>query len=166
LVRGLDYYRRTTFEFVSTSLAAAHTAIGGGGRYDGLVAELGGPDTPGIGFALGLDRTLLACDAEGVFAAPASRVDVFVVDAVGGSAATAICAELRAAGFGADRAYDEKSMKSQMKSADRSGAKVAIIVGEDERTAGAAILRTMEDGLQQTVQRGDLVAAVRRMLGR
>jgi histidyl-tRNA synthetase len=91
---------------------------------------------------------------------------VFVVDAVGGSAATAICAELRAAGFGADRAYDEKSMKSQMKSADRSGAKVAIIVGEDERTAGAAILRTMEDGLQQTVQRGDLVATVRRMLGR
>jgi histidyl-tRNA synthetase len=166
LVRGLDYYRRTTFEFVSTSLAAAHTAIGGGGRYDGLVAELGGPDTPGIGFALGLDRTLLACDAEGVFASPASRVDVFVVDAVGGSAATAICAELRAAGFGADRAYDEKSMKSQMKSADRSGAKVAIIVGEDERTAGAAILRTMEDGLQQTVQRGDLVATVRRMLGR
>jgi histidyl-tRNA synthetase len=166
LVRGLDYYRRTTFEFVSTSLAAAHTAIGGGGRYDGLVAELGGPDTPGIGFALGLDRTLLACDAEGVFAPPPSRVDVFVVDAIGGSAATAICAELRAVGIGADRAYDAKSMKSQMKSADRSGAKVAVIVGEDERTAGSAILRTMEDGLQQTVQRGDLVVQVRRMLGR
>lgn len=106
LVRGLDYYRRTTFEFVSTSLASAHTAIGGGGRYDGLVAELGGPETPGIGFALGLDRTLLACDAEGVFPAPASRVEVFVVDITGGGAATAICADLRAAGVGADRAYE------------------------------------------------------------
>jgi len=84
LVRGLDYYRRTTFEFVSTALTAAHTAIGGGGRYDGLVEELGGPATAGIGFALGLDRTLLACDAENVFPAPASRVFAFVVDTTGG----------------------------------------------------------------------------------
>jgi histidyl-tRNA synthetase len=166
LVRGLDYYRRTTFEFVSTSLTAAHTAIGGGGRYDGLVADLGGPDTPGIGFALGLDRTLLACDAEGVFGAPLSRVEVFVVDATGGGEAGLICGQLRAAGIGADRAYEQRSMKAQMKSADRSGAPLCIIIGDDERTGNTAILRTMEGGSQQTVQRDDLVMQVRRALGR
>ena len=166
LVRGLDYYRRTTFEFVSTSLAAAHTAIGGGGRYDGLVAELGGPETPGIGFALGLDRTLLACDAEGVFGAPASRVEVFVVDITGGEQATAICASLRAAGIGADRAYEGRRMKAQMKAADRSGAKLAVIIGDDELAANTAIIRTMEGGSQQSVQRDGLVAGVRQALGR
>ena len=166
LVRGLDYYRRTTFEFVSTALAAAHTAIGGGGRYDGLVAELGGPETPGIGFALGLDRTLLACDAEGVFAAPASRVDVFVVDITGGEQATAVCAALRSAGIGADRAYEGRRMKAQMKAADRSGARLAVIIGDDELTSNTAIIRTMEGGSQQSVQRDDLVASVRQALGR
>ncbi|MFZ9843766.1 MAG: histidine--tRNA ligase [Ilumatobacteraceae bacterium] len=166
LVRGLDYYRRTTFEFDSTALAAAHTAIGGGGRYDGLVAELGGPETPGIGFALGLDRTLLACDAEGVFAAPASRVEVFVVDITGGEQATAICASLRAAGIGADRAYEGRRMKAQMKAADRSGAKLAVIIGDDELAANTAIIRTMEGGSQQSVQRDGLVASVRQALGR
>lgn len=166
LVRGLDYYRRTTFEFVSTSLTAAHVAIGGGGRYDGLVAELGGPDTPGIGFALGLDRTLLACDAEGVFDAPESRVDVFVVDATGGQHATEICAELRTSGVGCDRAYDGKSMKSQMKSADRVGAALAIIIGEDEHTNRNAIIRTMKDGSQLSVPRDDLIQQVLRLLGR
>ena len=166
LVRGLDYYRRTTFEFVSTSLAAAHTAIGGGGRYDGLVAELGGPETPGIGFALGLDRTILACDAEGVFGAPASRVEVFVVDITGGEQATAICASLRAVGIGADRAYEGRRMKAQMKAADRSGAKLAVIIGDDELAANTAIIRTMEGGSQQSVQRDGLVAGVRQALGR
>jgi len=164
LVRGLDYYRRTTFEFVSTSLASAHTAIGGGGRYDGLVAELGGPETPGIGFALGLDRTLLACDAEGVFPAPASRVEVFVVDITSGGAATAICADLRAAGVGADRAYEGRRMKAQMKAADRSGARLAVIIGDDEIAANTAVIRTMEGGSQQTVPRDELVASVRRAL--
>ena len=166
LVRGLDYYRRTTFEFVSTALAAAHTAIGGGGRYDGLVAELGGPETPGIGFALGLDRTLLACDAEGVFSAPASRVEVFVVDITGGEQATGVCAALRTAGIGADRAYEGRRMKAQMKAADRSGARLAIIIGDDELASNTAIIRTMEGGSQQSVQRDSLVAHVRQALGR
>jgi len=166
LVRGLDYYRRTTFEFVSTALAAAHTAIGGGGRYDGLVAALGGPETPGIGFALGLDRTLLACDAEGVFGAPASRVEVFVVDITGGEQATLICDALRAAGIGADRAYEGRRMKAQMKAADRSGARLAVIVGDDELAANTAIIRTMDGGSQQSVQRDALVAEVQEALGR
>src|SRR6185369_9467344 len=95
LVRGLDYYRRTTFEFQGGTLDSAQNALGGGGRYDGLVESLGGPPTAGIGFALGLDRTLLACDDEGVFDAPARGVEAFVVDTTGGLQALAITAELR-----------------------------------------------------------------------
>ena len=98
-MRGLDYYRRTTFEYQGGTLDSAQNALGGGGRYDGLVESLGGPATPGVGFALGLDRTLLACDDEGVFAAPAAAVDVFVVDTTGGLEALQITAELRAAGL-------------------------------------------------------------------
>lgn len=164
LVRGLDYYRRTTFEFVSTALTAAHTAIGGGGRYDGLVEELGGPSTPGIGFALGLDRTLLACDAEGVFPAPDGSVAVFVVDTTGGSHATRCCRTLRDAGISADRAFDGRSMKAQMKAADRSGAKVALIIGTNEVESGSIVMRSMSSGEQSTIAEGDLVAAVRRVL--
>ncbi|MCB0985695.1 MAG: histidine--tRNA ligase, partial [Ilumatobacter sp.] len=84
LVRGLDYYRRTTFEYQGGTLDSAQNALGGGGRYDGLVESLGGQPTPGVGFALGLDRTLLACEDEGVFSAPPQDVDVFVVDTTGG----------------------------------------------------------------------------------
>ena len=84
LVRGLDYYRRTTFEYQAESLDSAQNAIGGGGRYDGLVEAVGGPPTPGIGLAMGLDRTLLACDDEGVFAADPVALDAFVVDVTGG----------------------------------------------------------------------------------
>ena len=96
LVRGLDYYVRTTFEFAGGTLDSAQNALGGGGRYDGLIEALGGPPTPAIGFALGVDRTLLACDDEGVFAAPEQAVDVFVVDTTGGAEALAITEELRA----------------------------------------------------------------------
>ena len=161
LVRGLDYYRRTTFEFVSTALTAAHTAVGGGGRYDGLVEELGGPATAGIGFALGLDRTLLACDAENVFPAPASRVFAFVVDTTGGLEAAKVCNELRSAGVGADRAFDGRSMKAQMKAADRSGAKVSIIIGTNELDAGQVLIRPMNSGDQYTVERAQLLTAIR-----
>ena len=107
LVRGLDYYSRTTFEFAGEALDAAQNAVGGGGRYDGLVEELGGPPTPGIGFALGVERTLLACDAEEVFPPPDPAVDVFVVDTTGGAEALELTADLRAAGVRADRAFEQ-----------------------------------------------------------
>ena len=164
LVRGLDYYRRTTFEFTSTALEAAHTAIGGGGRYDGLVEALGGPATPGIGFALGLDRTLLACDAERVFDAPQTAVDVFVVDTVDGSHAHELCHLLRSNGFRADRAYDLRSMKAQMKSADRSGAKIALIIGSEEVEKSSIMLRPMGSGEQFSIARKDLLGEVRKAL--
>lgn len=164
LVRGLDYYRRTTFEFVSTALAAAHTAIGGGGRYDGLVEALGGPATPGIGFALGLDRTLLACDAEQTFAAPEISVDVFVVDTVDGMHAHEVCHLLRSNSVSADRAYDLRSIKAQMKSADRSAAKIALIIGSDEVENSTIMLRPMGSGEQYSIARKDVVAEVMKAL--
>ena len=163
-MRGLDYYRRTTFEFVSTALDAAHTAIGGGGRYDGLVEALGGPATSGIGFALGLDRTLLACDAEGVFAAPQTDVDVFVVDTVDGTHAHDLCHQLRANGFSADRAYDLRSIKAQMKSADRSGARIALIIGSDEVANSTIMLRPMGSGEQYVVSRKDIFNELKKVL--
>lgn len=159
LVRGLDYYRRTTFEFSSGALDAAQTAVGGGGRYDGLVEDLGGPATPGIGFAIGLDRTLLACDAEGVFPPDSQNVDVFVVDTTDGRAALTTSSRLRAAGLRVDRAYGAKSMKSQMKSANKSGAEVAVIIGEDELARGVATVRPMRGGEQSEIPLDRVVEA-------
>ena len=165
LVRGLDYYRRTTFEFVSTALESAQNAIGGGGRYDGLVQTLGGPDTPGIGFALGLDRTLLACDAEGVFGAPKSSVDVFVVDVIDGRQALVVTNRIQDAGYSADRAFDARSMKAQMKSADRSGARFAVIIASEEFESNNCIIRDMASAQQQTIAIKDLVDFLARNLG-
>ena len=99
LVRGFDYYTRTTFEFASGALEASQNAVGGGGRYDGLVETLGGPPTPGIGFGIGIERVLLACDAEGVLPDAPPAPDVFVVDVAGGAAARDLVTELRRAGL-------------------------------------------------------------------
>jgi histidyl-tRNA synthetase len=165
LVRGLDYYRRTTFEFAATALDAAQNAVGGGGRYDGLAEDLGGPPTDGIGFALGVDRILLACDAEAVFPAGESSIDAFVVDVVDGAAARALTHELRAAGIAPDRRFGGVSMKSQMKSADRSGAAVALIVGEDESASGEVTLRPLlGQAEQRRVPRDAVLSALRPLL--
>jgi histidyl-tRNA synthetase len=168
LVRGLDYYNHTLFEFPADALDAAQNAIGGGGRYNGLVEALGGPvGTGGVGFGAGIERILLACDAEGVFAGPGSGIDVFVVDTTGGGEALVVAAELREVGLGADRAFDQRSMKSQMKAADRSGAALAVIIGADEQAARTATLRPLRgDGEQVTVARAELVQTVRRWLSR
>jgi histidyl-tRNA synthetase len=161
LVRGFDYYTRTTFEFSSEALESAQNGIGGGGRYDGMVELLGGPPTPGIGFGLGIERILLACDAEGVFAVSPPPLDAFVVDVAGGEAARDLTAELRQAGLRADRAFDVRSLKSQMRSADRSGARVALIVGPDEAAAGTVVVRPLRGGGDQhTVTRPEVVEAV------
>ena len=165
LVRGLDYYTHTTFEFISGALDAAQSTIGGGGRYDGLVESLGGPSTPGIGFGSGIERTLLTCDAEGVFPVPEQRADVYVVDTAGGDTARDLSVELRRAGIAAERAFDGRSMKSQMKSADRSGAAIVLIVGSDELADGTVTVRHMRgDHEQQRVERVAVVATVAAML--
>ncbi len=167
LVRGFDYYTRTAFEFVADALSSAQNAVGGGGRYDGLVQALGGPPTPGIGFALGVDRILLACDAERAFAGDAAGVQVFVVDTAGGDSATVLCDRLRQAGLGVERAFDGRSMKAQMKRADRSGAHLAVIVGPDERADRSATVRDLRSGSgQRRVPQVELVAEVTAMLAR
>ena len=159
LVRGLDYYTRTTFEFASHALDGSQNAIGGGGRYDQLAANLGGPDTPGIGFALGVDRILLACDAESVFNAADSLADVFLIDVTGGDEASVLQRLLAAGGIASARAYDARSMKAQFRAADKSGARLAVIVGDDELAADSATIRplTGENRDQVTVSTATLV---------
>jgi histidyl-tRNA synthetase len=163
LVRGFDYYTRTTFEFAAHALAAANDAIGGGGRYNGLVEQLGGPSTPGIGFGIGVERVLLACDAEEVFPAVPPGPDAFVVDLGDGGDARDLVLELRRAGLSADRAYDGRSLRAQLRHADRLGAAVAVIVGAEERAAGVVTLRDLRsDRSQRQVPRSEVVEALRR----
>ena len=167
LVRGLDYYCHTTFEFVADTLDTAQNAVGGGGRYDRLVEDLGGPPTPGVGFALGVDRILLACDAERAIGEDPAPVQVFVVDTAGGQSAVVVCDRLRQAGLGVDRAFDGRSMKAQMKRADRSGATVAVIIGTDEQAEGVVTVRDMRPGGgQRRVASAHVVAAVTDLLAK
>jgi histidyl-tRNA synthetase len=162
LVRGLDYYTHTVFEVVSDAIDASQSTIGGGGRYDGLVEAMGGKPTPGIGFGSGLERVLLACDAEGVFGAPASTVDCFVVTFGGdGTDARDLALELRRGGIAVDRAESGRSSKSQMKAADRSGARFALLLGDDERADGTVTIRSLRDDAEQrSVARADLLAVL------
>jgi histidyl-tRNA synthetase len=167
LVRGLDYYTRTTFEYAGSALESAQNALGGGGRYDGLVSAMGGPDTPGIGFALGVERILMAVEAEGATKAlmAGQGVDVFVVDFAGGEAARNLTAKLRAAGVRADRAFDGRSPKAQFKAADRSGAKLALVVGPDESSSGKVGIKDLQGHSDQvTVGIEDVVQEVLRIL--
>jgi histidyl-tRNA synthetase len=162
LVRGFDYYTRTTFEFASGAIDAAQNAIGGGGRYDGLVEMLGGDPTPGIGFGIGIERLLIVCDAEGVFPTEAPSLHAYVVDVTGGDEGVVLTAELRRAGLRVDRGFDQRSMKSQLKTADRSGALVALIVGAKEVADGVVTFHPMrESSGERSVARADLVAEVR-----
>ena len=165
LVRGLDYYTHTTFEFISHALDAAQSTIGGGGRYDGLVESLGGPPTPGIGFGSGIERVLLTCEAEGIVAPSNSSIDTYVLDTTGGDCARDITVELRRAGISVDRAYDGRSMKSQMKSADRSGARFALIIGSDELDAGTVTVRPLREDLpQRSIDRDRLIDELRALI--
>jgi histidyl-tRNA synthetase len=160
LVRGFDYYTATTFEFQSDALDGAQNAVGGGGRYDGLAEEMGGPPTPGIGFGTGLERIVLALEASGV-AAPATSVDVFVVDGLGGEGGPTVgglVEALRTEGFAVDRAYGGRSVKAQWKAADRSGAGVAVMVGRDELARDAVAVKDLASGEQVEVPRRGLVA--------
>ena len=159
LVRGLDYYTRTAFEFVSDDVGAQASVLGGG-RYDGLAESLGGGHLPGIGFALGVDRLLLASRTLSEW--QPRHVGVFVV-ALGERARTEalpIVTELRRAGVGVDWDLMGRGMKGQMKSADRSGAKWAVILGDDELHAGEVTLKDLATGEQQRIARGQLVIRV------
>ena len=151
LVRGLDYYTRTAFEFQSDALGPTQSTLCGGGRYDGLAETLGGPATPGIGFGLGLERVLLAAEKEGA-QLPTASGGVFVV-AIGGeqvrSTARSIVRWLREEGIAAQSSLEDRPLKAQLKLAGRSGAEFAAIVGEQEVDAGEVVMRRLEDGSQE-----------------
>jgi len=155
MVRGLDYYTGTTFEFVSEKLGA-QSGIGGGGRYDGLMAELGGSDLSGIGFGLGVDRILLACEAEGIFDSSINKpqLDLFLIalSAQEKGFVSNLVNELRNSGISCDMAYGDRALKGAMKSADKSGAKFSAVIGSDEIKSGLVAVKDMDSGESKEVR--------------
>ncbi|MEW6459346.1 MAG: histidine--tRNA ligase [Bacillota bacterium] len=165
LVRGLDYYTRTAFEILVPG-GGAQDAVGGGGRYDGLVSAIGGPAVPGVGFALGLERTLLLWSRQaGEEVLPQGPVVFIATAGETEETATVLLSGLRAAGVPADREYTGRSLKAQMKFAAKLGARWVIIVGKDELEAGEVVLRDMGAGLQTRVSLGEVVERLRRDAG-
>jgi histidyl-tRNA synthetase len=162
LVRGLDYYTRTTFEVLGRTIGAQNALLGGG-RYDGLVKDLGGPDRTGIGFAAGLERLVLALpDAAAI--SQAARAFVVAIGDDGRAEALRVLRELRRAGLPAQMEFDARSMKAQLKRADRLGARAVVILGGDELARGEVTLRDMRTGEQRPVPRAEAIAAVRALL--
>ncbi|SFE65179.1 histidyl-tRNA synthetase [Actinacidiphila alni] len=165
LVRGLDYYTRTTFEFVHDGLGS-QSAVGGGGRYDGLSEMIGGPSLPSVGWALGVDRTVLALEAEGVTAAVPATTAVFGVP-LGDEARRVLfgtVTELRKAGVAADLAYGGKGLKAAMKAANRSGARFALVAGERDLAEGVVQLKDLDSGEQAPVRLEEIVTTVKERL--
>lgn len=155
MVRGLDYYTKTCFEFVHDGLGA-QSGIGGGGRYDGLMGRLGGQDLSGIGYGLGVDRTLLALEAEGIDLAEQGvdrRVDVYGV-ALGAAAKKAMAGlvnQLRAAGIATDMAYGDRGLKGAMKGADRARARFALVLGDQELANGTVAVKNLAEHSQEDI---------------
>lgn len=161
MVRGLDYYTKTCFEFVHDGLGA-QSGIGGGGRYDGLMKQLGGQDLSGIGFGLGVDRALLALEVEEKKAATGGRVDVFGVP-LGGEAKRAmvrIIDDLRSRGISTDMVYGDRGLKGAMKAADRAGARLALVLGDQELEAGTVAVKDLAEHRQRDVALDSVVAFV------
>ncbi len=161
LVRGLDYYTRTAFEVHDRSLGA-QSALGGGGRYDGLVEMLGGPPTPGVGFAIGLDRALLVIAGRDAPPAAEERVCLVAMDGTR-AAATALARELRRE-FAVEHDVEARGFGAQMKSAGRSGARFLVLLGEEEWARGEVVLKDSQDGTQESLVRDALAGALRAKL--
>lgn len=153
LVRGLDYYNRTVFEIVPDADARAQGTIGGGGRYDGLMEILGGPPTPGMGFGSGIERIILEMQRCGVVFDSSAAADVYIVNKAEGASATvfALASRLRSAGVASIVGESTKSMKAQMRSANASSARIAVIIGEDELAGGAAVVKDLSGDTEQEV---------------
>ena len=161
MVRGLDYYTGTTFEFVH-ELLGAQSGIGGGGRYDGLMEQLGGQSLSGIGFGLGVDRALLAAEAEGVIGDDAFVSDLFIIP-LGENAKThalTIAASLRANGKKVEIAFGDRALKGAMKGADKSGAMHVVVLGDAEISSGTALLKEMKSGVETSVKIDSLFEAL------
>lgn len=166
MVRGLDYYTKTCFEFVHDGLGA-QSGIGGGGRYDGLMAQLGGQDLSGIGYGLGVDRAILALEAEGItLEGSDSRVDVYGI-ALGTAAKrrmTGIINDLRKAGIAADMSFGDRGLKGAMKGADRAGARFALVLGDQELETGTVAVKDLAAHEQRDIELSQLVAILGRDL--
>jgi len=167
MVRGLDYYTKTTFEFVHDGLGA-QSGIGGGGRYDGLMEILGGQPLSGIGFGLGVDRILLACQQEGCVPGSEAHCEMFGVPL--GDAAKEVMmpllAEARTQGIRTDMVFGSRGMKGAFKAADKSGAVVALVIGENELAAGTVVVKDLRNGQQQEVAKTDAVARALNIIGK
>ena len=162
MVRGLDYYTGTTFEFVH-DLLGAQSGIGGGGRYDGLMGEIGGQDITGIGFGIGLDRALLAIEAEGVVIPETFVSDLFIIPMgqAAKSAALKYAADLRAAGFKVELAFGDRALKTAMKIADKSGARYSLVIGDEEMASGVVEVKEMSSGSVNSVRLNSLASALK-----
>jgi histidyl-tRNA synthetase len=162
MVRGLDYYTGTTFEFVH-ELLGAQSGIGGGGRYDGLMGEIGGQDITGIGFGIGLDRALLAVEAEGVVVPETFVSDLFIIPMglSAKSAALKYAADLRAAGFKVELAFGDRALKTAMKTADKSGARYSLVIGDEEMASGIVEVKEMSSGSVNSVRLDSLASALK-----
>ena len=162
MVRGLDYYTGTTFEFVH-DLLGAQSGIGGGGRYDGLMGEIGGQDITGIGFGIGLDRALLAVEAEGVVIPETFVSDLFIIPMgqAAKSAALKYAADLRAAGFKIELAFGDRALKTAMKIADKSGARYSLVIGDAEMASGVVEVKEMSSGTANSVRLESLASALK-----
>ena len=160
IVRGLDYYTRTTFEYFVAGRRGQQQALGGGGRYDGLVEELGGVSTPGIGFGLGIERTLLAAEEQGVVVPPgAPLLAVVSSDPEAFAERLRVAGELRTAGLRVRVDGSARKLGRQLDSASRLGARWAVIVG-DELVQGSVILRDLSAGEQREVPLSEVAAAI------
>lgn len=165
MVRGLDYYTKTCFEFVHDGLGA-QSGIGGGGRYDGLMAELGGQELSGIGFGLGVDRTVLALEAEGISLTDGSRVDVYGVP-MGAQASRVLAGlvdALRDKGIRADMSYGGRGLKGAMKGADRAGARFALVLGDNEIENGTVTLKDLRTGEQSEYSQESVIVFIQENL--
>ena len=161
MVRGLDYYTGTTFEFIHEDLGA-QSGIGGGGRYDGLREILGGQSLSGIGFGLGVDRALLAAQAEGVISDDQFTSDLFIIPLGDDqkSVALSLAAQLRGAGIRTEIAFGDRALKGAMKAADKSGSRYVVIIGDDEVASGSVELNRMSDGTITSVKISELQKAL------
>jgi histidyl-tRNA synthetase len=167
MVRGLDYYTGTTFEFIHPDLGA-QSGIGGGGRYDGLMETLGGQSLSGIGFGLGVDRALLAAIAESTVPSQEFTSDLFIIP-LGEEAkerSLVIAQNLRTAGIRTELAFGDRALKGAMKAADKSGARFVIVIGESELSAGLIELKRMSDGVTSSVKIDQLQGELARALSR
>ena len=166
MVRGLDYYTKTCFEFVHDGLGA-QSGIGGGGRYDGLMSQLGGQELSGIGYGLGVDRTVLALEAEGVeLEGVEERVAVYGV-AMGAAAKqkmAVIINDLRKAGISADMSFGDRGLKGAMKGADRANARFALVLGDQELEAGTVALKDLRAHEQRDIPVGDVVTQLSQLV--